>query len=306
MKERKRRSSSSDTLYPHGVPIERALERRERIARTHDIEFGQERIFPELVEALLEEVPEGVEVLEVGAATGLLTRPLLTHSLKLTALEPSPGMLSRLLSGDVAGSESLVTRCGMVEDLGEQEVFDVAVVTFTPRRGLGLSRLVFELVGHVRDRVVLLLDEDVSMDWAYLARSVAMRGFDVRLRIVCGGRTAAGEVSRRAVVLVCHVETECSLDVPGRGFDPDEWIADARVVDVPYPAPRGAASRLIRYLLSGGDRAIRVRTDPAGIERLHGNLRTAVHRLGRDRLTVRRDGDTIQVLRLPSAGDTGG
>ena len=305
MKDRKRRPGAG-TLYPHGVPLESALARRELIAHTPDVEFGHDRVFPELIEALFEEVPEGVDVLEVGAATGLLTRPLLQHSGTLTALEPSAGMLSRLLAGDVTGSSSLKTRHGMVEDLGDDEVFDVAVVTFTPRRGLGLSRLVFELVRHVRDRVVLLLDEDVSMDWAYLARSAAMRGFDVRLRIVCAGHPEPGGEYRRAVVLVCRVETACMFGESDQEWDGDEWIADARVVEVPYPAPRGAASRLVRYVLSGGDRAVRVRTDPDGLERLYGNLRTAVHRLGRDRLTVRRYGDTIQVVRLPSAGDSGG
>ena len=42
-----------------GVPLESALARRERLADKYDIDFGQERVFPELVEALLDEVPEG-------------------------------------------------------------------------------------------------------------------------------------------------------------------------------------------------------------------------------------------------------
>ena len=49
--------------------------------------------------------------------------------------------------------------------------FDVAVVTFTPRRGLGLLHLLTSLAAHVRDRVVMLLDDDGSLDWAYLARA---------------------------------------------------------------------------------------------------------------------------------------
>lgn len=307
MKERKRRPGTGKAPYPHGVPLESALARRERLARSDHAEFGHERVFPDLVEALLEEVPKGAEVLEVGAATGLLTRPLLLHAGTLTALEPSAGMLDRLLSGDLAGSHAFSTRQGMVEDLADDEIFDVAVVTFTPRRGLGLSRLVSELVRHVRDRVVLVLDEDVSMDWAYLARSIAMRGFDVRLRIVCGRRADPDAGSPpRAVVLVCRLEGACEADGHVEGSDFDEWVAAARIIEVPYPAPRGAASRLVRYVLSAGDRVVRVRTDQAGLERLYGNLRTAVHRLGRDRLTVRRDGDTIQIVRLPSAGGEGG
>ncbi len=304
MKERKRRGVGSGIPYQHGVPLDSALERRERIAGDHGLDYGHDRVFPELVDALLAEVPEGVDVLEVGAATGLLTRPLLARAGRLTALEPSAGMLRRLLESDVRESPRLFTLQGMVEDLGREESFDVAVVTFTPRRGLGLSRLLFELAARVRDRVVMLLDEDPSLDWAYLARSAALRGLDVRLRIVCGGRAEHGVEQRRAVVLVSEVARFCAIDDPaGESFAVEEWAADARQVEVPYPPPRGAATRLVRYLLAGGDRAVRVHTDPEGVERLYGNLRTAVHRLGRDRLTVRRDRDSIQIVRLPSAGD---
>ena len=70
---------------------------------------------------------------------------------------------------------------------------------------------------------------------------------------------------------------------------------------MPYPAPRGAATRLVRYFLAGGDRAILVQTDARGAERLYGNLRTAVHRLGRDEVTVRRTDEGIQIVRLPRA-----
>ena len=70
---------------------------------------------------------------------------------------------------------------------------------------------------------------------------------------------------------------------------------------MPLPAPRGTATRLVRSFLSGGDRALRVRTDPRGIERLYGNLRTAAHRLAKDEITVRRHGDVIHLVRLPKA-----
>ena len=69
---------------------------------------------------------------------------------------------------------------------------------------------------------------------------------------------------------------------------------------MPYPAPRGAATRLVRYFLTGGrPGAARARPTAEGIERLYGNLRTAVHRLGRDEVTVRRTDDGIQIVRLP-------
>jgi 16S rRNA A1518/A1519 N6-dimethyltransferase RsmA/KsgA/DIM1 with predicted DNA glycosylase/AP lyase activity len=117
-----------------GVPIDTVLARRERLADRYDFMFGQERIFPELVKALLAEVPEGSNLLEVGAASGLLTRPLLTRAGTLTALEPSQGMLKRMLESAVANDERLATMQGMVEDLTELAQFDDAVVTFTPRR----------------------------------------------------------------------------------------------------------------------------------------------------------------------------
>ncbi len=293
--------------YDFGVPLETALKRRERLADDVTTDFGHERIFPELVDALMAEVPEGVDILEVGAATGLLTRPLLAKSRFLTALEPSEGMLKRLLASDVANAENLTIRQGMVEDLDTSDVYDVAVVTFTPRRGLGLARLLFQLACRVRDRVVMLLDDDGALDWAYLARAAAAKGLDVRLRIVSRG-THAGETETeraQAVVLVAEVERYCLLAPEARpaGIEADEWAGDVRELEVPFPPPRGTATRLVRYMLAGGDRVLRVVTEPAGAERLYGNVRTAVHRLARDQLTVRRDGEVIHIVRLPSGGE---
>lgn len=275
-----------------GMPLESALVRRERLADRYDYVFGQERVFPELVAALLEEVPHSDELLEVGSASGLLTKPLLTRAEMLTALEPSEGMLRRLLQSDVAESPKLTTMKGMVEDLPVSALFDNAVVTFTPRRGVGLLTLLTALAAHVREQIVVLLDDDGSMDWAYLARAAAVRGFEVRLRIVAQGTPC--EDQRRAIILVTGVTDYCRKPAPD-----DAWEVDARVVDVPYPAPRGAATRLVRYFLAGGDRAILVKTDREGIDRLYGNLRTASHRLGREEITVRRVDEGVQLVRLP-------
>lgn len=285
--------------YHFGVPLDTALARRERLADRYDYHFGQERIFPDLVDALLEEVPEGSRVLEVGAATGLLTRPLLGRAASLTALEPSEGMLRRLMESDVASDERLTTRQGLVEDLPLEKNYDTAVVTFTPRRGMGLVHLLIELAQRVDDSVVMLLDEDGTLDWAYVARSASSHGFDVRLHLVieeCSCRE--GIEPRRAVILVAKTETWCS-EVETE----DSWEFEARTIDVPYPSPRGAATRLVRYFLAGGDRVIVARTDKAGLDRLYGNLRTAVHRLGRDEVTVRRIDDGIQIVRLPKTSE---
>jgi hypothetical protein len=206
-------------------------------------------------------------------------------------------MLRRLLTSDVADDDRLGTVQGMVEDLPADASFDVAVVTFTPRRGLGLLHLLTALAEHVRDRVVMLLDDEGSLDWAYLARAASLQGFTVRLQLV-GDDSADLESRRRAVVLVADVSTWR----PEVG--PEEvWEFESRTVDVPFPAPRGAATRLVRYFLTAGERALLVRTDEKGLERLYGNLRTAVHRLGREEVTVRRTDEGIQIVRLPKAID---
>jgi len=282
-----------DPTFGYGVPIDRELARRERLADAYDIEFGQERVFPALVDALLDEIPGGVDVLEVGAATGLLTRPLLERAGHVTALEPSAGMLRRLVHSDVAHSPHLTTQQGMAEDLLHDRTWDIAVVTFTPRRGVGLSRLLIELASRVRSKVVMLLDDDGSLDWAYLARDAAIQGFDVSLHLVTS-RIEDPARRKRAVVLVADV----ARWVPAITLT-EEWTVDAREITVPYPAPRGTATRLVRFLLSGGDRAVLIHTDRRGLDRLYGNLRTAVHRLGRDEITVRRQADAVQLVRLP-------
>ncbi len=289
-----RRKTAEDASFHFGVPISSALERRERLADDYSTDYGAERVFPELVRAVLDEVAPDSRVLEVGAATGLMTRPLLTRAGILTALEPSAGMLRRLISSDVASSDRLVTIQGMVESLVPELAWEIAVVTFTPRRGVGLLRLLLELAVRVTDTVVMMLADDGSMDWAFLARAAAVQGFDVRIRIVNGAE------GRRAFVLVADVSTWEPTFAEDIG-----WAADAREVTVPYPSPRGAATRLVRTFMASGDRGLVIHTDPRGVEKLHGSVRTAVHRLGRGELTVRRDGALIKVVRVPPASERG-
>jgi hypothetical protein len=275
------------------VPIESTLARREWLANQYDYDFGQERIFVQLVMALLDEIPGDVEMLEVGAATGLMTGALLSKASSLTALEPSPGMLRRLVSSDVASDPRLGTMLGMAEDLAPDAVFDVAVVTFTPRRGIGLLHLLTTLAAHVRQRVVMLLDDDGSLDWAYLARAASLQGFDVRVHLVSEMASSATD-PRRAAVLVAEVS-----QFSGELEPEDTWEFETRTIDVPYPVPRGTATRLVRYFLTAGERALLIRVDARAAERLYGNLRTAVHRIGREEVTVRRSDEGIQIVRLP-------
>ncbi len=292
------RKQSQQLLDRFGVPIDATLQRRERFANRFDYEFGQERVFPELVDELLSEVPEGARLLEVGAATGLLTEPLLKRAAHLTALEPSAGMLRRLVAKDVAESPNLTVVQGMAEDLLHDAVYDVAVVTFTPRRGVGLLRLLHELASRVTDRVVMLLDEDSTFDWAYLARAAAVQGFRVSLRILVDDPRKDPSDQKRAVLMIADVR-DWTPQLPSD----DAWVFEARSIEVPYPAPHGTATRLVRYFLTGGDRALIVHTHKDGVERLYGNLRTAAHRLGRDEVTVRSTDDGIQIVRLPKPLD---
>jgi len=282
--------------------LDDSLARRERLADMYDIDFGRERVFPELVDALVQEVPEGARLLEVGAATGLLTRPLLDRASHVTAMEPCAGLLKHLLASEVAESPRLTIRQGMVEDLLHDDTFDVAVVTFTPRRGLDLYRLFILLAMRVRYKVVFMLDDDGSLDWAYLARSIATQNIDTSLRIVTD-ESSNDEHQKRAVLLLADVTRWRPTELPVQRDD--EWGVDAATISVQYPAPRGTATRLVRYLLAGGDRAVFIETDAVGLERLYGNLRTAAHRIAREELTVRLQGDRIQMVRLPRGGEMG-
>jgi hypothetical protein len=164
-------------------------------------------------------------------------------------------------------------------------------VTFTPRRGVALARLLTELAFRVSSRVVFLLPEDTTLDWAYLARFASVQGFDVRLHLVNGG-------SKRAVVLVADI---ASWDPT---LAPFEWASDSREVEVPYPIPRGTAVAIVRQFVALGDRVVRVRTALAGLERLHGNLRTAAHRAGAN-VTVHRQDDDILLVRMPPSPSEG-
>jgi hypothetical protein len=104
---------------------------------------------------------------------------------------------------------------------------------------------------------------------------------------------------KRAVLMTAEVDGWQPTDTP------TDWAVDAREITVPYPAPRGAATRLVRYFLSTGDRALTLDTDERGAERLYGNLRTAAHRLALEIVTVRRQGNVIQLVRLPRAAEPG-
>ena len=275
-----------------GVPLDTATSNRDRLARQIGRDFGRDQVFPQLVAAILEEMPEEPSVLEVGAGTGAFTQEILPHASMVTAIDISEGMLQMLLSSDFADAPNLRVMQGVAEDLPLEVTFDVALVTFTPRRGHALSALLPELAMRVASRIVFVFPDDRTMDWAYLARTASSQGFDTRARMVRGDR------EHRGVLVV--VDVEGWMPTP---TSEEDWAVDAREVEVPYPAPRGTAARLVRYFMTVGDRAILVKTDQHGIQRLYGNLRTAAHRLGQGEVTVRLQDDGIQIVRLPRAGE---
>jgi hypothetical protein len=279
------------------VPGESTLDRCERLADRYDYDFGRNRVFPQLVAAVLAEIPDEVRLLELGAAAGPLTEPLLVKAKKLTALEPASGMLRHLLPSDVADDPRFGTMSGVAEDLGPDAMFDVAVVAFCARHGIGLLHLLVLLASHVRHRVVMLLDNDGSLDCAYLARAASLQGFDVRVHLV-GETTPPADEPRRAAVFIADVE-QYSDELEPEAI----WEFQTKMLDVPYPPPRGAATELIRDFLEAGERALLIRTHAEGMDRLYGNLRTAIHRLGREEVTARRTEEGIQIVRLPKATD---
>lgn len=283
MKERKRKQAS-----PLGMPIEAAMTRRDRLAAERGRDFGKERVWPELLEAALEELPEGRRVLEVDAGAGLVTRALLGKAASVTAVEASRALARRVRGLAAPAGVELEVREGLIEDLPRAVEHDVAVVSFTPRRGVALARLLGELAPRVRDRAIFVLEDDPAFDWAHLARAAAAEGLGVSARVI------SGPGDRRGVVLVVDIEGRRQV-APERA----DRMVEAMELDVPFPPPRGTATRLVRYFLGVPDQAIVIRTDPEGIERLYGNLRTAVHRMAREEITVRRDQETVQLVRLP-------
>ena len=128
-----------------------------------------------------------------------------------------------------------------------------------PRRGIGLLRLLHELASRVRDRVVMLLDEDSTVRLGLpRARGRACRASTCASHLVDDPRSRPAD-QKRAVLMVADVR-DWTPQLPSD----DAWVFESRTLEVPYPAPRGAATRLVRYFLTGGERALLVRTHEDG------------------------------------------
>lgn len=283
----------------YGVPIDRALRRREERAARFGAAWGSERVHPGLIDALAEVVPVGASVLEVGAAAGALTAPLLANARTLGIAEASPTFRRILAEGPLAAHAIPVRIYEYVDDVvSSGDRYEVAVVTFTMRHGIGILTLMDELAGVATDRIVVVLDDDGSFAWAHLARAAAIQGFDVHLGFVVDEADTDRLARRRSVVIVATVP-----HAPLAVSPESAWESEARSLTVPHPAPRGTATRLVRYFLASGDPAVMIRCDQRDIERLYGNLRTAAHRLAFEEVAVRRMDDGVQLVRLPRTSD---
>lgn len=280
-----------------GATLESLLDRRERLAHTRGAAFGRDFIGRELVETVLGHVKPGMRILEVDPAAGLFTRLFISRGAQVTALEPSPVFAAELRKHE---SERLSVVTGFTEDLPlHNERYDLAIVTFPARRGMGLLALLNELSPLVSGYILVVLPDDGSLDWAYLLRASAIEGAEATVRFVSEGTPQDEDDLRgtkRSVVLrVDHLAAIVPMRLE------EAWNLEARIIEVPYPVPRGAATRLVRYFMAGGDRSVIIKTEPQGLDRLHGNLRTAAHRIARDEVTVRRTDDGVQLMLIPRA-----
>ena len=239
-------------------------------------------------------------MLEVGAATGLLTRPLLERAGHVTAMEPSAGMLRRLLATRRRrGRDASRVIQGMVEDLPARGRLRCrgSDLHAAPRRRADAAAA--RARDAVLDRVVMLLETEDTLDWAYLARAAAAQGFDVRLHIV----TSAAHAGR------AHASAPRSWSPTSANWEPADpgrasvGGVDAREIEVPYPRPAGlrdaARPLLPRRRRPGGPGA----DGPRG---RRAPVRQPSHRRApsrRDEIDGAPHGDAIQLVRLPKAGE---
>jgi len=294
----------------YGTSLESLLERRERVAKGEGANYGAGRMFSQLAETILKMLPAGEgKILEIDAGAGLFSQILLDQGYHVTAIEPVAMLYRRLEEID---NDRLEAYRGFVEDVFEerdfddQAEFDAAIVTFPARRGRGILALTCELLSLAKDKVILVLPDDGSVDWSSTMRAIALKGFKVTTEFIVD--TAAIERAQEmgafdlGTIKRAMLMTIDAKPLIKRPLSPSQiitaWGATIRVIEVPYPAPRGAATRLIRYFKAGGDRSILIKTDPEGMHHLYGNLRTAAHRIAREQITVRRVDNGIQLMQI--------
>ncbi len=128
----------------------------ERVAEDYDAHALAGRA-PALLQRVLELIPAGASVLEVGAGTGAFTLPLAQRAARLTAVDYSPAMLrvlrrKREALADQASIEVVLTRW---EDAGVAP-HDVAVAANAFYRILDLRQALSLFVAAARQRGIVV------------------------------------------------------------------------------------------------------------------------------------------------------
>ncbi|MCL2606326.1 MAG: hypothetical protein FWD93_03500 [Coriobacteriia bacterium] len=305
----------------YGTTLESLLERRERVAKSEGTNYGSSKLFKGLAGRVLRDVRPGSRILEIDAGAGLFTRLFLKRGCVVTAFEPAPVLYDMLTCID---DENLTTHCGFIEeqyplddDLNDDGAdegdslftapFDSAIVTFPARRGRGILALICALLPLVNEKVLVVLPDNGSVDLSSLLRSVSLRGYYATAEFVVDlpavrdvGAAGQGELSQIKRAILISVAADPLIPQP---LCPSQvlnvWGSTVRTIDVPYPVPRGATTRLIRYFRAGGDRSILIKTDAQGMHHLYGNMRTAANRIARDQVSVRRVDNGIMLMRVP-------
>lgn len=277
-----------------GATLESLIERRERAAMHGGASFGTNVSIRELVQGVVHHISGGDRVLEIDAGPGHFSRVLSKRDVELTVLEPISMFVAELEQISSDAENPFKVYKGFTEDLPPDARFNTALVSFPARRGTGLLALINEVAPLVSEKIIVVLPDEGSLDWAYLTRACAIEGFKVHAEFYVEVEKKEVRSLKRAVLVVIekvHNFSDMRLD--------EAWDLAARTITVPYPVPRGAATRLVRYFIAGGDRAVVIKTEPIGLSRLYGNLRTAAHRIARDEVTVRRTNDGIQLMLIP-------
>lgn len=277
-----------------GATLESLIERRERAAAQGGASFGTNVSILELVQGVARQIEVGDRVLEIDAGPGHFTKVLSKRDIELTVLEPITPFVHELEQISCEAENPFEVYKGFTEDLPEDSQFDIALVSFPARRGTGLLALINEIAPIISEKIIVILPDEGSLDWAYLTRACAIEGFKVHAEFYVEAEKKEVKSLKRAVLVIIekvHSFSDMRLD--------EAWDLAARTITVPYPVPRGAATRLVRYFIAGGDRAVVIKTEAIGLNRLYGNLRTAAHRIARDEVTVRRINDGIQLMLIP-------
>lgn len=115
---------------------------------------------------IAEALPEGGDVLDVGAGTGAATLPLAARMGELIAVDTSAEMLEELKAGAAAlGLRVRAVRGRWPDVAAETPAVDVAVAAHVVYNVPDLAGFLTELTGHARHRVVLELTERHPMTW---------------------------------------------------------------------------------------------------------------------------------------------